>query len=122
MGIFARFGQSVVVMLVGLIMVFLGLIILIGCIKAMSFLLKKMRARAEAKMAAKAPAAPAPVPAPQPEPVVEDVIEDDEEIVAVITAAIAAYAAKSDKALVVKSIRRASAWGKAGRSEQIASF
>ena len=62
---------------------------------------------------------PAPLPAAEPEPAVvqaeEENLADDLELVAVITAAIAASTGTSPSGLVVRSIRRAPAgkWKKA---------
>ena len=69
---------------------------------------------------------PAPVVvAPAPAPVVEEVVEEeevfDEEIIAVIAAAIAAFDQTNAK-LVVRSVRRKGAWGKASREEQVYRF
>ena len=52
----------------------------------------------------------------------EETGADDDELVAVITAALMAYAAESgsDKTLVVRNIRKTSAWSKAGRNAQLA--
>ena len=46
------------------------------------------------------------------------VVEADDELIAVITAALAAFA-PSGKRLVVRSVRRTSAWSDAGRHEQL---
>ena len=72
------------------------------------------------------PAAPAPVPAPAPVEVVEE-DEDDAEIIAVISAAIAAYTAGDGKSYAIKKIKRAekqprSNWGNAGVNENTRPF
>ena len=115
---------------IGIFIVFLGLIILIGAVKLMGYVFKKVtesrdaKAKAEAAAAARAAAAaapaPAPVPAAQPEPVVEDVT-DDSELIAVIAAAIAAYD-NSGKSLVVRKVRRVSCWNRTSRAEQVYRF
>ena len=64
--------------------------------------------------------APAPAPVQEPEPVVADVT-DDTELIAVISAAIAAFT-DSDKQLVVRRVRRVSGWNRAGRAEQVYRF
>ena len=68
--------------------------------------------------AAEAVSAPAPVARPAV-PAVEPGI--DPQVVAVISAAIAAFD-NSGKALVVRSVRRASAWNRAARTEQVYRF
>ena len=111
------------VAIIGMLIVFLGLAILIGAIYFLSALLRKMLSMGEKKTAAPAPAAPAPAPAPAPvveEPVVEEVV-DDAELIAVIAAALAAFD-KSNKTLVVRKVRRVSAWNKSSRQEQVTRF
>ena len=124
MSLLGNLGYSAVVTLLGLFIVFLGLIILIGCIKLMSKVTARIRENAEA---AKQAAKPAPAPVIVPEPVAEAAAEktgmDQDELIAVITAAILA-AAKPEKGkkLVVRNVRRTSAWAAAGRAEQISRF
>ena len=126
MGILGRFGQSIIVMVIGLSIVFVNLAILIGCIWLMSKIVAKLRKRAEEKEKANAAAStPAPAPVSEPEPVAEiteEAVADDGEIVAVITAAIMAYAKQTNKTLVIRNIRRASGWNRAGRAEQVVRF
>lgn len=96
------------------VLIFISL--LISCFKYISVFENKMKARSAA-------AAPAPVPAPVPVPVpvqpAEEDLTDDLELVAVITAAVAAAAEAAGTVpadgLVVRSIRRASGskWKKA---------
>ena len=121
MSILGKLGYSLIVALIGLMIVFVGLIILIACIYALAAVMRKVRERAEAKK----PAAPAPAPVVVPEPVAEAAAEeaqvDEGELVAVITAALMAYT-KSNKTLVVKNIRRANAWASAGRADQLTRF
>ena len=111
---------------IGIFIVFLGLIILIGAVKLMGWVFKLIterkdaRAKAEAEAAARAAAAAAPAPESAPEPVVEDVT-DDSELIAVIAAAIAAYT-DSDKQLVVRKVRRVSGWNRTARAEQVYRF
>ena len=111
---------------IGIFIVFLGLIILIGAVKLMGWVFKLIterkdaRAKAEAEAAARAAAAAA--PAVEPEPVVEDVTDDSElKLIAVIAAAIAAYT-DSDKQLVVRKVRRVSGWNRTARAEQVYRF
>ena len=117
MSILGKLGYSLIVALIGLMIVFVGLIILIACIYALAAVMRKVRERAEAKK----PAAPAPAPVVVPEPVAEEAQVDEGELVAVITAALMAYT-KSNKTLVVKNIRRANAWASAGRADQLTRF
>jgi len=103
-------GQT---MLIGLAVVFFALALLIGCIKIMSGIMQEKKPQQKA-------AAPAPIAAPAPAPVVEEGISP--EVIAVITAAIAAYDGKSGKSLVVRSIRRKGNWNRAAREESIYRF
>ena len=114
-----RLSLSLSTMGVGMLVVFSGLVILIACIYAMTVFTGR-------KKAAKAPeAAPAPKAAPAPAPVVEPEPEaDDGEIIAAITAAIAAVwqAEGKESGFVVRRVRRtqgASARARAAREEQI---
>ena len=69
-------------------------------------------------------ATPMPLRAAAPAPVAAPVIEEgiSPEIVAIISAAIAAYDGRSDKSLVVRSIRRKSGWNRAAREDSICRF
>lgn len=111
-----QYGLSVA--LVGIGVVFVGLVILIGIIKLMEIALKAMTAKKETAAPAPAPAA-APAPVAEPEPEV-----DDNELIAVIAAAVACAMEAEGNAsgFVVRSIRRinnAPAWNRAGREEQV---
>ena len=116
---------AVTVMLVGMLIVFLGLTILIFCIKALSALLDSKK---EAPKAAPAPA-PVVVPEPVAETAANETGADANELIAVITAAITAYmanekgASTAGKTLVVRNIRaaaaKAPAWARAGRADQL---
>lgn len=123
-------GETIAaVVITGIAVVFIGLIILILLVWLYGKIFEKINARAENKKAA-APAEKAVVKqdiAPPPAvPVVEDGI--DEEITAVIAAAIAAYGAKTGKRLAVRSIKTAgqtggrNAWSAAGLSEATRPF
>ncbi len=113
------------VTIVGLVVVFVGLIILIGCINLMrrcmaEFEKKKIGTPKTQPEAAPAPAAAAPaVPAAQ---------ANDGELMAVITAAVAAMLSEEkgapvdESGFVVRAVRRVSnapAWNRAGREEQV---
>lgn len=108
----------------GIIVVFLILAVLIGLLYVISFFSNLgNKKKKEAKAAA---AAPAPVPAPAPVEVIEE-DEDDAEIIAVISAAIAAYTAGDGKSYAIKKIKRAekqprSSWGNAGVNENTRPF
>ena len=120
---------AVTVMLVGMLIVFLGLTILIFCIKALSALLDSKKE--EAKPAPTPKAAPAPVVVPEPvaEVAAAQTGADANELIAVITAALMAYtagdkgSAYAGKTLVVRNIRAAAAkpnvWARAGRADQL---
>ncbi|MBQ3270504.1 MAG: OadG family protein [Clostridia bacterium] len=129
MSVFGKIVYGLQVAAIGLVVVFLGLAILIGFITLMAQVFKafdarkaaKARAAEEARLAAEAAAAKAaPAPQPEPEPVAEDVT-DDTALIAVISAAIAAFT-DSDKQLVVRRVRRVSGWNRAGRAEQVYRF
>ena len=105
---------SLTVALIGMLVVFAGLVILIVCIKAITALSSGGTKKA-AKVAEPTAVAASPVPAP----VATDGIPA--EIVAAITAAIAAVW-DGKGGFVVRHVRRvsnASAWNRAGREDQI---
>ena len=103
---------------IGLLVVFVGLIILIAFIYLMAAAFTVGKKKPAETPAAEAVSAPAPVARPAV-PAVEPGI--DPQVVAVISAAIAAFD-NSGKALVVRSVRRASAWNRAARTEQVYRF
>ena len=116
---------------IGLLIVFTGLFIIIGCIYLMSALFKmggkaaENRARRKAERAAAAKAEPAPVETPAPVQEVvsapeQDDLVTDPQLIAVIAAAIAAT--DSGRTLVVRSVRRASVWKRAAREEAVCRF
>ena len=123
MSILDKLGFSFLVMLIGMLIVFFGLIILICLIKLMSIVVGALTGKKKEK------AAPAPAPVVVPEPVAEAAAEEtgleSDELIAVITAALAAFNKDGSKTLVVRSVRRAAAktpaWAKAGRADQLAS-
>ena len=102
---------------IGLVIVFLALVIIICAIWVLSKIVGGAANKAKKETAA-------PTPAPAPAPVAEPVVEEegvDEELIAVIAAAIAAFDQTGAK-LVVRSVRRKGAWGKASREEQVYRF
>lgn len=108
-------GNSLLVAVVGIAVVFLGLCILIGLIWVLAKATESMGKKKEEPKAA-------PAPAPVAEPVVEEVAaENDDALIAVITAAVACMMDEGS-AFTVRRVRRISAapaWQKAGREEQI---
>ena len=106
------FGLSVTA--IGLLVVFGGLILLIGCIKVIGWVSKdhKKKTQAEAVEAA-------PIVETAPAPVIETGVTP--EVMAAITAAIAAVW-QSDAGFRVRRVRRvsnANAWNRAGREDQV---
>lgn len=121
MNILSTLGYGGQVMLIGLAVVFFGLILLIACIYIMSWifgLVKKARAEnAEKATLASAPVQAAPV---EEAPAVEETV-NDAQLIAVIAAAIAAYD-HSGKSLVVRKVKRVPGWNGSARQEQIYRF
>lgn len=120
-----KFGNSLMVMLIGVTVVFIALVVLIiictisgklmgGVKKAKKT--EKEHTQTEAPAAAPAPAAPVQAAPVQP-------AEDDEEIAAVIAAVVAMMGAAGKPAgsFSVRKVRRTGAWGKAGREELLSS-
>lgn len=122
------------VVITGIVVVFIGLILLIVSVSIYGALFsaaakKKAKKEQEAQNASNSSEnlpkpAPAPVPAPAADPVIEDGIE--EETVAVIMAAIACMSASGGKKLVLKSVKTSkpqrSAWSSAGIVENTRPF
>lgn len=107
----------------GIVVVFLILAILIFLLYIISFFCnlgtkKKTDKPAEVKQE--------PAPAPAPAEIIEE-DENDDEIIAVISAAIASYGADDGKNYVIKKIKRSekqprSSWGNAGVNENTRPF
>ena len=112
------------VAIIGMLIVFIGLIILILCINALEAVVRSIQRNKEeenrteeaAAEIAAAPVAEAVAPEPTDEPAV-----DDAQLIAVIAAAIAACD-NSGKRLVVRKVRRVSAWKNGAREEQVVRF
>lgn len=105
------FGLSVAA--IGMVVVFVGLVILIFCIKAITKLAGAGSKKPEKKQESVAPVAAPAVETADPEGIPADVI-------AAITAAIAAVW-QSPSGFVVRHVKRVSnapAWNRAGREEQ----
>ena len=121
MSILDKLGFAFLVMLIGMLIVFFGLVILICLIKLMSIVVGALTGKKKEK------AAPAPVVVPEPvaEAAAEETGLESDELIAVITAALAAFNKDGSKTLVVRSVRRAAAktpaWAKAGRADQLSS-
>ena len=104
-------GESLSVMGIGLVMVFLGLIILIAFVYLLAAIFSDHKKAAEA---AEAPAsAPAPAPASAPAPAPAAFAGIDPQVVAVIAAAVCAMGGGK---YTLRAVRRAdrSAWARAG--------
>ncbi len=103
---------------IGMLVVFFGLLILIACICAMTMITGRAK-----KTAAKEPLTePAQETAPAVESAAEEAAAADEQLVAVISAAIAAVWQDEKGGFVVRRIRRcqnSSARARAAREEQI---
>lgn len=109
------FGLTV--MLIGISIVFAGLVLLMGLIKIVAAVTANIGKPKQEKKAAE----PAPVAAPAVEAAAPAVNADDE-LIAVITAAIAAMMDGDNSGFVVRRVRRVSntpAWSKSGREEQV---
>lgn len=109
-------AEGGIVTLLGILIVFVCLILIIVIISLMSWIMKprkKEEPKEEVKFEEK-------IHEPLPEiPVVE---VENNELVAVLTAAVAAFMEDSSSKLVVRSYRRVSpdsAWARAGRNAQI---
>ena len=118
------------VVITGIVVVFIGLILLIVCVSIYGAIFnsaskkRAQKAEAEKKLAEKAAEPVEAVMGERSAPAVEDGIE--EETVAVIMAAIAAMSASSGKKLVLKSVKTSkpqrSAWSSAGIVENTRPF
>ena len=109
------------VAIIGLFIVFLGLIILILAITVMQKIFDEFQ---ENKKRAAEQQAPAPAPVAQAavaEPEIEETYEDDPAIIAVIAAAIACMD-PAGRAPVIRSVRRVNNWKRQARVEQLNRF
>lgn len=111
-----RLIDSLLVLVIGVLVVFFGLVLLIGLVKIITMLTTDRKQKAT-----EAPAAPASVQAPAPVQAAAVPASQDDTLIAVITAAVAC-AMEEGTAFTVRRVRRISnapAWQKAGREEQI---
>lgn len=100
-------AEGIAYTIMGICVVFLILIIIMFVIKAMALF-----------SAPEKKESPAPAVKPEPVPAAEDIAEtDDTELIAVITAAVAASLGKSTASIQVRSYKKVGAWNKAGRRE-----
>ncbi len=122
-------GSVGIITITGILVVFFILAILIFLFWLMGTVFqnidKSKKAKAEAAKAAAAAAAPAPAPAPVEEAAEE--VDDDDEIMAVISAAIAAYAEEEGTSYTIRDVKRRdkrarSAWSLAGIGENTRPF
>lgn len=123
-------GSVGIITVTGILIVFFILALLIFFFWLMGTIFKgvdkRKNAKAEAAKAAKAAVAPAPAPAPVEE-AAEDDADSDEEIMAVISAAIAAYAEEEGTSYTIRNVKRRdsrtrSAWSLAGIGENTRPF
>ncbi len=129
-------GQTIAsVCITGVAVVFVALVILIALVtlygKVFDMINTKAAAKAEAEKKAKEEEKPAVEKKTVAEPVSVPIVQDgiEEEVVAVIMAAVSAYGSQSGKKLTVKNIRLSggtangrSAWSSAGLSEATRPF
>ena len=109
------FGLQVTAIGIGI--VFFGLVVLIGLVKLISLATGSLGKKKEAPKPA-----PQPVSAPATVRVIEEeapAVQDDSELIAVITAAVAAAMGTSTASIQVRSYKKldGGAWNKAGRRE-----
>lgn len=123
-------GSVGIITVTGILVVFFILAILIFLFWLMGTVFqnidKSRKAKAEAAKAAAAKAAPAPAPAPVEE-IAEEEEDSDDEIMAVISAAIAAYAEEEGTSYTIRDVRKRdkrarSAWSLAGIGENTRPF
>ncbi len=96
----------ITVVLMGLVTVFIVLVCLIGIIKLMGLIMQKVTQGRQAKAAAAAAAVPASVPAAQPVRAAAPAPGNNQQLVAVIAAALAEEMGEQVSRLRIHSIRR----------------
>ena len=123
-------GSVGIITLTGILVVFFILAILIFIFWLMGTIFQSIDKNKKNKAEAAKKAAAAAAPAPAPAPVVEEAVSEsdsDEEIMAVISAAVAAYAAEEGTAYTIRNVKRRdnrtrSAWSLAGIGENTRPF
>jgi sodium pump decarboxylase gamma subunit len=125
---------AITVLVTGVLVVFLALLALVGMIYAMGYVMNMLKGNSGSKPSAPAKSAPAPAPkaaAPKAAPKAAMQVEDgiEEEVVAVISAAIAAMMSAEGVpagSYTVKSVKRARearpAWAMAGMQQNTRPF
>lgn len=114
------------VVITGLVVVFLGLVLLIAFITAIGAIFKKIDAKKKAQSEAKPADTPKAVSASAPVPAASGT--DDDEVIAVISAAVAMMSAADGTTYRVKSVRAAkngssgNAWASAALREATRPF
>lgn len=115
------------VVITGLVVVFLGLVLLIAFISLIGAFFKKADKNKKAAKTEKSVAAPAPKTAPAAVKPVQ--ASDDDEVIAVISAAVAMMSETDGTSYMIKSVRAASngvparnAWASAGLRESTNPF
>lgn len=126
MGMQMELSKVFAVVITGLVVVFLGLVLLIAFISLIGWLFKTMDKNKKAA-AADAPAAKAASPAVKTVPSAQSA--DDDEVIAVISAAVAMMSAADGTSYRIKSVKAASngvparnAWASAGLRESTNPF
>ena len=133
MGMQMEMSYVIAVVITGLVVVFLGLILLIAFISIIGAIFKKLNQRPKAPAKSAAPAAVKPVPKAVSQPVAAVAAAsfdtDDDEVIAVISAAVAMMSAAEGKNYRVRSVKAASskasggnAWASAGLRESTNPF
>ncbi len=118
-------GSTVVT---GIVIVFLILAILIFFLWAMGKIFQSIdKSKAKKAKQKAAAAAPAPEAKPAPAEVYEEIEEDDDEIIAVISAAIAAYGEAEGKQYRISSVKKReksqrTGWSAAGIADNMRGF
>lgn len=117
-------GHIVAIVITGLIIVFIGLALLIICVTLLGLINRKKKvAEPPVKAAPPQRAATPAAPAPKPKAVIESGVSD--EVIAVISAAVAAMSTE-EKTFAIRGIKRASTgrpvWALAGLHENTGSF
>ena len=130
MGMQMEMSYVIAVVITGLVVVFLGLVLLIAFISIIGAIFKKLNQKGTAPAKANAPAAARPVPKIVSQPVAVAASDtDNDEIIAVISAAVAMMSAAEGKNYRVRSVRAVSskatvgnAWALAGLRESTDPF